>query len=103
MLQWSPLLLLGMVLLLTGCTALDEEITFENFVPLSELPADYGELVTVLHYQEGDLPPSWDEMWFENEETGTLVLVPVHRSTWSYDPTRVRLITRTAANAATGR
>ena len=101
--RWSPLLFVGLVFLFVGCTALDDETAPENLVPLSTLPADYGELVTVLHYQVGNQTPSWDEMWFENEDTGTVTRVPVYRPTWSYDPTRVRQITRTADNAATGR
>jgi len=96
-------LILGMMLVFGACTALDENNTPpENLVPLASLPADYGELVTVLHYDTGDGPVVWDELWFENEETGVVTRVPVHRPTWSFDPARVRRIERTPAGAAMG-
>ena len=103
MLWRSLLLILGLVIALGGCTALDEnDVPPENLVPLASLPSDYGELVTVLHYETGEGPRVWDELWFENEDTGTVTRVQLYRPTWSYDPSRVRRIERTPAGAAVG-
>ncbi len=104
MLRRSLPLVLGLVFLLGGCTTLDQEATPPaNLVPLVALPADYGELVTVVHYDAGNGPLVWDELWFENEDTGVVTRVPVYRPTWSYDPARVRRIERSPAATATGR
>lgn len=93
--------ILGLVIALGACTALDDEVAPpEGLVPLESLPADYGELVTVLHYDVGDGPLLWDELWFENEETGAVTRVPVYRPTWSYDPARVRGFVRLPAGPA---
>ena len=103
MLRWSPLIFLGSVLLLAGCTALDEVEVPEDLVPLSELPADYGELVTVVHTQGSGQTSRWDELWFENEDTGTLTRVFLYRPTWSWDPSYTRHITRVESQTETGR
>ena len=103
MFRWSPLFFFGLVLLLAGCTTLDENAEPENLIPLSALPADYGELVTVLHSPGDKKAPPWDEMWFENEDTGTLTRVFLHRPTWSYDPNYVQQIKRAGAQTETGR
>ncbi len=101
--RWSPLLFLGSVLLLAGCTALDQVTVPENLIPLSELPANYGELVTVLHSPGDKRAAQWDELWFENKDSGTLTRVYLFRPTWSWDPSFVKQITRTGAQTGTGR
>jgi len=103
MLRRSLTLIIGAVIVLAGCTALDgDDAVPANLLPLAALAADYGELVTVLHYQPGNGPVVWDELWFENEETGVVTRVPVYRPTWSYDPARVRRIERAPAGLAAG-
>ena len=103
MLRRSLPFVCGFMLLLAACTPLEEKNdTRENLTPLASLPADYGELVTVLHYESGEGAIVWDELWFENEETGVITRVPVYRPTWSFDPARVRRIERTPAGAVKG-
>ena len=103
MLRRSLPLILGLLLVLGACSSLEtEDSPPQNLIPLSSLPAEYGELVTVLHYDAGSGPLVWDELWFENEDTGVVTRVPVYRPTWSYDPARVRRIERAPAGAASG-
>ena len=66
------------------------------------LPLDDVEKTFVRAVPAGDGAMVWDELWFENEDTGVLTRVPLYRPTWSYDPARVRQVLRTPAGAAMG-
>ena len=103
MLRSPVLLVLGLLFVVAGCAALNEDqAPPENLLPLSTLPAEYGELVTVLHYENDSGPLIWDELWFENEDTGLITRVAVYRPTWSYDPSRIRQIQLVPTAAAAG-
>lgn len=95
----SALFIVGLccgLLILASCSRLPEPERPQNLLPLDRIPAEWGELVQVLHYppQKGDI--RWDELWFENEETGTITFVPIYRWDWGYDPQKVRTIQRAA-------
>ena len=94
---WFLASIVGVLLVFTACTAIQPDPEPEDLVPLTSLPAEYGELVTVLHYPGSDGSPLWDELWFENEETGTITRVPVFRPSWAYPPDRVRQIQRSGS------
>jgi hypothetical protein len=103
LMRWSSLtgaVLCAGLFTLASCTPLSQPTEPENLVSLETIPAEWGELVTVLHYPETRSTIRWDELWFENEETGTITLVPVYRWKWGYNPDGVRTITRTGTMAA---
>jgi hypothetical protein len=65
-----------------------------DLTSLDELPAVYGELVSVTFAPQKDEEFGWREMWFENEEAGTMTYVPVQLPGWKYSPKLVRTIAR---------
>ena len=99
--RWSIVLLLGGLILVTGCTPLEREDEVD-LVPLTAIPAEYGELESVTLIPEPNGPPEWYELWFYNEDTGQVTYVPVHRHRWKYAPTLVKIFERTAAPVSAG-
>jgi hypothetical protein len=98
--RWSWLLLAGLccgLVFLASCSRLHQPIAPANLVSLEAIPAEWGELVAVLHAPTSKGDTRWDELWFENEETGIITFVPVYRWGWGYDPDKVRTIGRAAA------
>ncbi len=94
-----PLLLLT-GLLAWSCTPLAEEEPPggpENLVALTELPAEYGELIAVTRIPNPRNRMEWYELWFSHPETGRITHVPVWRQTWSYAPDWITVIDRTPA------
>ena len=100
------LLLLILALSLTACS---RSPTGPNpkpgdLVPLSMLPASYGQLVTATFAPQNNGATAWRELWFQNEQTGQLTYVPVQLPEWKYYPKMVRTFDREgwpAAAAAT--
>ncbi len=87
----------AILLLALGCSPLQEDQS--HLTALDELPAQYGRLVSVTpHYAKHE----WYELWFCDDETGAVTHVPLYRPTWSYNPERVRTITRTPSPADLG-
>jgi len=100
--RWCFLLFMGGILLISACSKLEEKGVPENLVPLTAIPAEYGELVTVTLIPENTGPPRWYEMWFENEDTGQVTYIPVYRHNWKYVPEMVRVFERSGAPISSG-
>ena len=98
--RWSIVLLLGGLILVTGCTPLERDEV--DLVPLTAIPAEYGELESVTVIPEPNASPLWYELWFYNEDTGQVTYVPVHRRRWEYAPALVKIFERTAAPVSAG-
>ena len=77
-------------LLLMSCSPIEKD--HSDLQPMLELPTEYGTLVSVTQHFED---PEWYELWFCNEETGVITHIPLYRTTWAYNPQRVRRIERT--------
>lgn len=96
------LLLLIFALCLTACS---RSVTGPNpppgdLVPLTMLPASYGELVTATFAPQSNGATAWRELWFQNEKTGQLTYVPVLLPQWKYYPKMVRTFERDGWQAA---
>jgi hypothetical protein len=97
-------LLLVALLAVASCSRLSGAVGrgAENLVPLTDVPAEYGELVSVTYAPQAGDEYGWRELWFENEATGLVTYVPVLLPDLKYDPDLVRTVVRTGLPAATG-
>jgi hypothetical protein len=95
--RWTWLLFAGLgcgLVCLASCSRLRQPVEPTNLVSLEKIPAEWGNLVAVLHAPISRSDSRWDELWFENEDTGIITFVPVYRWKWGYDPDNVKTIDR---------
>jgi len=82
------LLLILFLLACTSCAPQYEES--DGLVDFTDIPAEWGQLVTVTKYKES----GYYELWFSNTETGSITHVPLNRQTWKIKLEKVRTIPR---------
>ena len=78
------------ILLLAGLSCAPLKSEHEGLVDFTDIPAEWGQLVTVTKYDNTD----YYELWFSNSETGSITHVPLYRPTWQIKPDRVRTMPR---------
>ena len=90
------MLLMVVMCSMVACTRQQEQVDpmTDKMVNLEDIPASYGELVAVTFAPQNNKDTRWREMWFENEETGTITYVPVRLPGWMFNPELVKTIKR---------
>jgi hypothetical protein len=81
---------LALLLLMTAVSCAPLEAEKEGLVDFTDIPAEWGHLVTVTKYKDSD----YYELWFSNPETGAVTHVPLYRPTWQIKLERVQTIER---------